>query len=139
MAETETEIAAQIAQGMNESQGPQVEDSPAPEEPRTDDPLSNNLPLDNMVLRDQLYDYFDVKTGTRNSAETLNMVNAIMDWAGQFNMDTLTGVLQVVSVYERSLGKTPTTSRINQMYRYVRIQNQIKDLHTRSKILFGAA
>lgn len=137
MAETETQIAERIAQ--RNAPEPEVESPATPEEPRVDDPLGNNLPLDNMVLRDQLFDYFDVNASARSSTNTLNMVNTIMDWAAQFNMESLTGVLQMVSVYERSLGKTPTTDRVTQMYRYVKIQNQIKDLHQRSQILFGAA
>lgn len=134
----EKEVALRLAQRV-----PRQEESeelggvnPDPSDP---DGLHNNLPLDNISLRYELMDYFNVGVGLRHSSETQEQINTIMQWAvDETGSTNISEVLKQLNLQEAALGTRLKGDRLLRVYRYVRIAQQKRVLDAKMEAMIYA-
>jgi hypothetical protein len=87
--------------------------------------FSNNLPLDNMMLRFDTLDFLGVPAGARQDAETISKVDAVLRWASENSQRPEEGdLLETIHRQLRTMGKQMSDNRLDTLYRYVRLHNQ---------------
>lgn len=137
---TEAEIQQQLAEKLEQDRAdpiPAPQPSPTPPE-KEDEAFHNNLPLADLVTRNELMDYFDIPSAARHSVETEVWVNKIMDWArdegGSSNIGDL---LRVINAQETTMGSRHNEQRVYKLYQYIRIHEQRQALAERERSLYG--
>lgn len=114
-------------------------EDPTPEEqPPSVEVFSNNLPLDNMVLRSTTMDMLNIPVGARSSAETLTQVDSILRWASENAPDKELGtLLETIQRQVRMMGAQLKEDKVQRLYRYVRLNSQRLAVETQMKALYG--
>lgn len=107
-------------------------------EPAPIEAFHDNLPLDNMVLRQQTMDFLNVPTGSRSSTDTISQVDAILRWAGENSTskevnDLLTTIHQQI----RMMGANLKDNKVQLLYRYVKLNSQRLAIETQMRALHG--
>jgi len=121
--DSEEEIARRVAQNVPRQD---EVDSPSVEEQEIDpDGVHNSLPLDNISLRYEVMDYFNLGTNIRHSSEVQEQINTIMQWAvDQSGSLKIVDILKTLNLQEAALGTRLKGDRLQRVYRYVRIAQQ---------------
>lgn len=120
----EAERAAQVAQNL-----PKKEPELSPQYPKPEagdeGAFHNNNPIEEGMLKYEVYDYFNLGVADRHTADVQEKVAAIIEWA-KMNSETkdLAGILAHLRHTETGLGNQIKPGRLSRLYQFVRIQQQ---------------
>jgi hypothetical protein len=135
--DTETEIAAQVAQNIPKEDSPITNPAPAPE-PEPAEPLHNGLPLDGSLQRGELMDYFELPASYRMNPEVLQQIDTIIGWARENASGTeLADIFRVIGRHETLLGIRHSPGRISKLNRYIRLQSQSRALDEQMRAMYA--
>lgn len=130
----EKEIAEQLASRMPHNQ-PQPE-TEVSEDTEDLDTSHNNLPLDNMVLRWELADYFNIQPVYRSNPETRQQLDAVISWATEEGQTTeLSKILFNIRTQLNRMGDRIGTPSLHRLYGYVKLSNQSKAIEEKMRAL----
>lgn len=132
----ENQIAQQVQKNLPQVEAPSSD--PAPVVAEDTEPLHNNLPLENMVLEQKLFDYFNVNRGSRNSVETKQQLQSIINWAKENTTSTeMTDLINTIMHQERMMGIQLKDDRLFRLYRFAKLNQQRLMLEDQMKALYG--
>lgn len=136
----EAQIAANLAASVNEPKpatAPELPSDPKPE-PKVDEAFHDNLPLETVVEKMKLQDYFELPQGIRRSAEVDTQINRIMEWAkDEAGSSEYTDMLRVINDQERIMGNKYKDNRLMRLFQFVTINAQRKRLMEQERVLYG--
>lgn len=86
--------------------------------------MHNNLPLDNMVLEQNVMDILNIPNGARQSAETKNQIDSIMRWASEnAGNKEMSSILETIQRQVRMMGAQLSTDKVQKLYRFVKLSS----------------
>lgn len=90
-------------------------------------------------MNNEVMDYFNIGTSSRQSPEVKEQMGAIIEWAKQ-NADApgIEGILRALRHAETILGSRLSNDRVARLNRYVRIQQQKSLLAEKERALYNA-
>ena len=134
----EDQIAAELAQRVTAPPLP-VETTPAPAtEVNEDESFHDNLPLETVMDKMKLQDYFEIPVGSRRSPEVDSQINRIIEWAAsEAGSREYTDIVRIINDQERIMGNKLKDNRLTRLYQYVTINQQRKQLIERERALYG--
>jgi glucose/arabinose dehydrogenase len=134
----EDEVAAKLAATVDPpTTAPELPSDPKPE-PREDEAFHDNLPLETVMDKMKLQDYFEVPALARRSAEVETQLNRIVDWArDEARSSDYADILRVISDQERIMGIKLKDNRMTKLFQYVTINSQRKRLMEAERALFN--
>lgn len=137
----EEQIKQRLAIIRDENIDPQysgLTEDPQKSEAEETDTSSNNLPLDNMLLKQQVFDLLQVSPFTRSSTESQNYVETIARWATEnTSTNELADVLKTIQQQIRGMGWQLKADKIQKLYRYVKLNSQRVAIETQMGALYG--
>lgn len=130
----ETQIVETLKQNVPTPE-PEVRPEPEITEP---EPMHNGLPLETALARNELFDYFDIKSYEKRSPEVVQWVDTVLEWAKETAQSSeLAEVLRVIGRQERIMGSNSKPGRLFQVYKYIRLHNQSKAIDEKMRALYG--
>lgn len=136
----EAEIVAKLGASVDEpnpSTAPELPSDPKPE-PKVDDAFHDNLPLETVLEKMKLQDYFELPQAVRRSPEVDTQINRIMEWAkDETGSSEYTDLLRVINDQERIMGNKFKDNRLMRLYQFVTINAQRKRLMEQERALYG--
>jgi len=134
---TEDEVAAQLAAKVAEpTTAPELPSDPKPE-PKEDEAFHDNLPLETVVSKMKLEDYFEIPLPARRSAEVEQQLNRIIDWArSETKSSEYSDIMRAISDQERIMGIKLKDNRLIKLYQFVTINSQRKRLMEQERALY---
>lgn len=135
--DTETQVAEQLREKLPK---PEFRDNeqPKPTPKPENDGSHNNLPLENMVLKQQMFDFLDIPVAARQDPDTANSIDAILEWAHQQTGSREFGdLLKVINRQEGIMGSRLSADRFARLYKYVKISRQMDSLEEQMRALYG--
>lgn len=134
----EDEIAAKLAAALDPPAPTTAPELPAEPEPKQDEAFHDNLPLETVVDKMKLHDYFEVPALARRSAEVETQLNRILDWArDESKSSEYSDLLRVISDQERIMGIKLKDNRMTKLFQYVTINSQRKRLMEAERALYN--
>ena len=133
----ETKIAEKLKENVPK---PEFKDNeqPKPQLVEENDGSHNNLPLENMLLKQQVFDFMDIPVGARTNPETLGAIDTILEWAyKQTGSREFSDMLKVINRQEAIMGSRMRGNRVFDLYKFVKINNQMSALYEQEKALYG--
>ena len=117
---------------FRDNEQPQPVTAPEP------DGSHDNLPLDNMMLKHQMFDFLEIPMGGRTNPETVGRVEAILNWAyAQTGSREFGDLLRAINRQEGIMGSRLSNDRAGKLYRYVKLSNQMNSLEEQMRGLYG--
>lgn len=136
MAQTEEQVAADLASKLPRQDRADESSAPIQDEPGDHDALRHDLPLDSTILRYELLDYFNIGIMSRHSGDVQEQIGTIMDWAkGEAEERSLGGILKLISRHEHALGFQASPDRLFRLYKYVRLAAQRKAIDAKMETM----
>jgi hypothetical protein len=133
----ESQIAKSLAEANIEVETPVIEDNLQPEIKEVE-ALHNNLPLDNMVLKQQVMQMMGVPAMQQSSTEIIDMVNYILRWAADNSASNeMIDILETISRQTRMMGIRHKDDKMARLYRYVKLNNQRASVELQMRELYG--
>lgn len=137
----EDQIKQKLAEHLNNqnvnTEKPGLIEENIPEQP-TVEAFHDNLPLDNMVLRQQTMEFLNIPVGARTSADTLNQVDSILRWASENSASKeMNDIFSTIHQQVRMMGAQLKENKVQLLYRYVRLNGQRMAVETQMKALYG--
>jgi hypothetical protein len=134
--DAEAQVAQQLAKGLNR---------PTPQEPAVNteenievEPLHNNLPIDNMQLKNDLMAHFMLSPGMRQNADVQDKIKTISEWAANNAPSTdLADILATINHQEAMMGSRLAGDRLDRFYMYVRLANQARMIQEKQRALYA--
>ena len=133
--DNEQAIADRLKQNLPDSK---IDDSyPEPEAP-SGEQNHDNLPLENMLLKNEVADFLGLPRGYKNNAEMTTQLEAVLDWAKDIaGTHEIPGILHVLSKRQGEMGIRDKADKLQRIYQYVKISKQIDGLYERQRQLYG--
>lgn len=132
----EQTIVEQVKQNLPVKEAPTT--APPLPDPADPDGLHNNLPLENMLLEQQLFDHFNVGRGARQSTEVKEQVKTIMEWAkDNANGAEVTDFLNTILHQENMMGIQLKEDKMFKLYKFVKLNQQRQVVEAQMKALYG--
>jgi hypothetical protein len=132
----EDQIAAELAQRTEEPVPPLEAPTPKPQVPE-DEAFHNNLPLETVLDKMKLEDYFEIPQALRREANVETQLNRIMEWAAQeAGSREYTDILRVINDQERIMGNKLKDNRMMRLFQFVTINAQRKRLAQQERALY---
>src|SRR5258708_2965294 len=138
---SEDEIVAKLAEKAAEPEqpttAPELPSDPRPA-PKEDEAFHDNLPLETVMDKLKLQNYFEIPALSRRSAEVETQLNRIVAWAtDEANSSEYADILRVISDQERIMGIKLKDNRLIKLFQYVTINAQRKRLMEQERALYG--
>lgn len=138
----ETEIAATLAAKLEEAERPETPEPAQPEIPRVpekqDEAFHDNLPLEDVMGKMQIMDFFEIPQATRRTAEVNDQINRIISWAkDEAKSSDVTEMMRVIREQETMMGSRLKEQRVYKLYQYVKIHEIRKQLAEKERALYG--
>ena len=131
---SEQEIASDLAAKIAIDEPPATVEV-KPEEPK--DPAPPGMTPEASLERMKLFDYFEIKTADRYSAEAETYLNKIIEWArDESGSSDYTDILRAISDQERILGIKLKPERLSRLYRFAVIRAQRNRLVEAERALY---
>lgn len=123
--------------GVDTTSGATIISDPKPEETPTIEAMHNNLPLDNMVLEQNIMNLLDIPNTQRFSAETKDKVAKITRWASENSRSNeMSDILDTIHTQMRMMGAIGRDDKVDRLYKYVRLSMVRSGIETQMKALY---
>ena len=101
--------------------------------------LHNSLPLDNYVLRHQVFDFMDIPVTSRSDPTTSGAIDTILEWAyKQTGSREFADLIHVINRQEAVMGSRRSDDRLARLYQFVKINKQMEALAEQERALYGS-
>lgn len=95
-------------------------------------------PIDNMLLKQQLLEYFELPKWTNHSPEIQQQISEIAEWAiGQHDNPNLVDILQTIRDHENMLGSRFNENRLSKLHNFVKIRQQMNLLAKKEQLMYA--
>lgn len=132
----EQQIVEQVRQNL--PVGESINDTPPIPDTVDPDGLHNNLPLQNMLLEQQLFDHFNIGRGARQSVEVKEQLQAVISWAkDNASGADVTDIMNAILHQENMMGVQLREDKLFRVYKFARLNQQRLSLENQMKALYG--
>lgn len=133
----ESQIVAQLAQGVPKEDSPIANPAPLPA-PEDGGLMHNGLPLETQLQRQELLDYFELPSSYRKNPEVLQQIDNIITWARDNASSTeMADIFRIINRQENMLGSKLKPGRIAKLNRYIHLHNQGRAIDEQMRSLYG--
>lgn len=133
----ETQIAQNLAQNTPQSP-PETQPVYPDAEPGDPEALKSGLPIDNLLTRMEVMDYFNVPKMMRSNPDTQAQMDTIIGWARENGGQDLNDIFSAISHQEAMMGIRFKEDRLGKLYRYVRLNKERMAVEHKMRTLYGS-
>lgn len=134
----EQQIVEQVRQNLPKVDTPSPDDATVITETTEPGDLHNNLPLQNMILEQQLFDHFNVGRGARQSPEIKQQLATVMEWVkDNANGAEVTDYLNALLHQETLMGIHLKEDKLFRIYKFAKLNQQRLSVENQMKALYG--
>lgn len=132
----ETTVAEDLKKKIPEDAGFKNDPAQYPDPPTAESDHSN-LPLENMLLTQEVADFLGLPRGFKNNPEMTHQLESILNWAKDLaGTHEVNDIVHILARKQSELGIRGKGDKLQRIYQYVKISSQIDSLYERQRSLY---